>query len=68
MHRGHPWLVARRLWPEVFALGPGVTLRELFAAHIAEIHYVAWDSPAILKDLDTPQDYARERPEATGED
>ena len=62
MRRGHPWLVARRLWPEVFDLGPGGTLRDLFSAHAAEIHYVEWDSPAILKDLDTPQDYARERP------
>jgi molybdenum cofactor cytidylyltransferase len=60
--RGHPWLVQRELWPEIGGLGSQATLRDFLNRHADEIAYVEVDSPGILKDIDTPQDYLRERP------
>jgi molybdenum cofactor cytidylyltransferase len=62
MRRGHPWIIARSLWPAVFALRRGDTLRDLMNAYAGQIVYLNVDTPSILKDLDTPEDYARERP------
>jgi len=62
MRRGHPWLVARPLWPEIVTLQKLFTLRDFLIAHANSIQYVNVDTPSILKDLDTPQDYQRERP------
>jgi molybdenum cofactor cytidylyltransferase len=62
MRRGHPWLVDRSLWPSIFALGPEQTMRDVLNAHAGRIHYVTVDTPTVLKDLDTPQDYQQERP------
>ena len=60
--RGHPWLVSRSLWPEILALQPPATLRDYLNNHSAQIEYINLATPTILKDLDTPEDYARERP------
>lgn len=60
--RGHPWLVSRSLWPDIFSLQPPATIRDFLNSHAAEIHYLNLSTPTILKDLDTPEDYARERP------
>ena len=60
--RGHPWLVARSLWAELIALKPPATLRDFLNKNAEQIHYVRVATPGILKDLDTPDDYARERP------
>lgn len=62
MHRGHPWLIDRSLWGEVGALGPGETLRSIFDRHRAHLYYVEVDTSSVLRDLDTPEDYRRERP------
>jgi molybdenum cofactor cytidylyltransferase len=62
MRRGHPWLVDRSLWTEVLSLPSHATLKHMLDAHAGEIHYVAVDTASILKDLDTPGDYDRERP------
>jgi len=61
MHRGHPWLVQRSLWDELLAWGPPLTLRDFLNAHAGDISYVDADQ-TILKDLDTPADYRREKP------
>jgi CTP:molybdopterin cytidylyltransferase MocA len=61
LRRGHPWLVRRELWAELLALRPPQTLRDFLNAHAEEIQYVETD-PTILKDLDTPEDYRREKP------
>jgi molybdenum cofactor cytidylyltransferase len=61
LRRGHPWLVRRDLWAELLALQPPHTLRDFLNAHAAGILYVETD-PTILKDLDTPEDYRREKP------
>lgn len=62
MRRGHPWLAARSLWKELLAMQSGQTLRDFLHAHDGEITYVEVDSPWILKDMDTPDDYRSQRP------
>ena len=62
MKRGHPWLVARHLWDEVLALKPPETLRDFLNRHAETIRYVNLDTPTILADLDTPEDYEKSRP------
>jgi len=63
MRRGHPWLVARPLWKEIFALKPPESLRDFLNRHASDIHYVRMETPSILADLDTPEDYHRSRPQ-----
>jgi molybdenum cofactor cytidylyltransferase len=62
MHRGHPWIVGRSLWPEIAALQPPHTLRHLLQAHAGSIDYLPVDTDSILADLDTPQDYRNNAP------
>jgi molybdenum cofactor cytidylyltransferase len=62
MRRGHPWLVDRKLWRAILELDPGSTLRDLLNTHADQIDYLNVDSPCVLRDLDTPEDYQRERP------
>ena len=61
MRRGHPWLIDRALWPEVMALQPPRTLRDVLTALPERILYVPVDTDSVLRDLDTPEDYGRER-------
>jgi len=62
MRRGHPWVLPRRFWAEVLALESPSTLRDFLQKHHDEIHYVNIDSPSILMDLDTLQDYIKNKP------
>ncbi len=62
MRRGHPWLVDRSLWPELLALPAEATLRQFLNQHAAEIHYLNVDTPSVLMDLDTPEEYDRQKP------
>ena len=57
MRRGHPWLVARELWDEILRMPVGETSREFLNRHARDIHYVQMDTPTILQDLDTPEEY-----------
>ncbi|MBN8656661.1 MAG: nucleotidyltransferase family protein [Anaerolineae bacterium] len=61
MRRGHPWLAARPLWEEMLGL-QDVSLREFLNAHSAEIEYVPVETPTVLQDLDTPEDYLKYKP------
>lgn len=61
MRRGHPWLVARSLWDGLLGLRPPKTLRDFLNIHTSDIHYVNVDTPSIIQDLDTPEDYHRFR-------
>ena len=61
MRRGHPWLVARPLWDEILGMRGG-SMREFLNAHTEEIKYVNLDTPAILQDIDTPEDYLKYKP------
>jgi molybdenum cofactor cytidylyltransferase len=60
--RGHPWLVTRSLWSELLELQSPRSPRDFLNGHAAEILYVDVDTPSILADLDTPQDYRNARP------
>src|SRR6266498_4347978 len=62
MKRGHPWLVARPLWNEILGLKPPESPRDFLARHANEIHYVNVDTPSVLADLDTPEEYQKLRP------
>jgi len=55
LRRGHPWLVGRELWAELAAAN---TARDFLHAQAAKIKYVECDD-SVLKDLDTPEDYAQ---------
>ena len=59
--RGHPILIDRALWPELLALPPGSSPRDVLRAHDAETIYVNSATDSILRDIDTPEDYVRER-------
>jgi molybdenum cofactor cytidylyltransferase len=61
LRRGHPWLVQRDLWGEIMSLKAPGTLRNFLNSQAGEILYAEADQ-TILKDLDTPEDYQRERP------
>ena len=59
--RGHPWLASRSLWPEILALPASTTPREFLNNYAGQIAYVEADE-SILQDLDTPEEYNRQRP------
>ncbi len=61
MRRGHPWLVERELWGEILNLRHPLTLRDFMEAHAGDIRYLIVDTPTILQDVDTPEDYRRFR-------
>jgi molybdenum cofactor cytidylyltransferase len=63
MHRGHPWLVARNYWAEILDLAAPRTPRDFLAQHSAQIHYVEVDTPSVLADLDTMEDYTKYNPQ-----
>ncbi len=60
MRRGHPILIARKHWPSILALKEGQTLRDFMREVNSEIYHVDVSTPTILRDMDTPEDYARE--------
>jgi len=62
LRRGHPWLVARPLWSELLEMRASESPRDFLNRHMDEIHYVTLDTPSILADLDTPEDYQRSHP------
>ena len=59
-HRGHPLLVAMRYHEEALNLDPSAGMRALLAAHKEDILYVPVETATILKDIDTPEDYAEQ--------
>ena len=59
--RGHPWLADRALWPALLALSPAGTPREFLQAQADLIRYVEIADDSILRDIDTPEEYQRER-------
>jgi molybdenum cofactor cytidylyltransferase len=60
--RGPPWLVGKAYWAEILAMNATLTMRDFFRLHEREIRYVVVDSPSVLADLDTPEDYRRDKP------
>lgn len=62
MRRGHPWLIARPLWDEFLNMQSPESPRDFLNKHKNEIEYVMIDSPSILQDIDTPEDYLKFKP------
>jgi molybdenum cofactor cytidylyltransferase len=62
MHRGHPWLIEKELWKDIIALKPPRTLHDYLVKNQAMISYINVDTPSVIQDLDTPQDYQTQRP------
>jgi molybdenum cofactor cytidylyltransferase len=60
--RGHPWLVARELWPRLLEMRPPATARDFIHRRSGIIHYVEVDTPSIVEDIDTPEDYLKSKP------
>ena len=56
--RGHPILIEAGYRSEILGLDPEVGLRQLIQAHAEDILEVEVSSPAVLKDMDNPEDYA----------
>jgi molybdenum cofactor cytidylyltransferase len=63
--RGHPWLLVRSLWEELLDLAAPESPREFLNRHSSQIRYVEIDSPSILQDLDTPDDYRQAHPQGS---
>lgn len=57
--RGHPTLVRWQHVATIRSFPPGHGLNEYFRAHASQTIEISVDSPNILCDLDTPEDYAR---------
>ena len=62
MRRGHPIYLPRRFWSQALKLPKDATLRTLIQQHDDAVFYVNLNQPAILADLDTPEDYRRLQP------
>lgn len=60
MRRGHPICLPRAVWPDVLALSWQESLRMLWAKLAGQIEHLPLDTPTILSDMDTPDDYWRE--------
>ncbi len=61
MRRGHPWLVAREFWAEILRMRTPESPRDFMNRHASGIHYVNVETPSVIQDLDTPEDYDRAR-------
>lgn len=59
MRAGHPILLPRSLWPAILAAGDN--LRRVLTDHRTMVEYLTLNTPSILADLDTPEDYERAR-------
>lgn len=60
MRRGHPILIDRKFWKSILELGDK-TLRDFLRDIQSDILHVPVNTPAILRDMDTPDEYRRER-------
>lgn len=58
--RGHPFLIDLKYREEMKHLNPEIGLRELLHRHCDDVFEVRMPSPAILRDIDTAEDYDRE--------
>ncbi len=58
--RGHPMLFDQATWPAIQALPPTANPRQVVQSAV-RIEKVEVDTASILQDIDTPEDYARER-------
>jgi len=57
--RGHPLLIDLKYRREIEVLSPDIGLRGLLREHRDDIFEVRVPSPAVLRDIDDPDDYGR---------
>jgi molybdenum cofactor cytidylyltransferase len=62
MHRGHPWLVDHSFWDEILKLVPPESMRTFLNKNSAAIDYLLVDTPSVLQDIDTQEDYRKFQP------
>lgn len=55
--RGHPVAVSRRVIAELRAMTKSGTAKDVIRAHRAATVFVDLDDPAIVEDIDTPEDF-----------
>ena len=55
--RGHPVLISQKVAQEISVLPRDRAGRDVIRAHNHEVEYLDVDDPAILIDVDTPEDY-----------
>jgi molybdenum cofactor cytidylyltransferase len=60
MRAGHPILVPRPFWGAILSLPADETLRSVLRAKSTQVRWVVVDTPSVLRDMDTPEDYERE--------
>jgi molybdenum cofactor cytidylyltransferase len=60
-HRGHPILFASHFSEEVLTRYDGVGLHGLLDAHPDEVFKVPVSTASVLEDMDTPEDYERQK-------
>ncbi len=58
-NRGHPMLLRLRIKEDILSLPAGVGLNAWREGHEEDVELVPVDAPAILEDIDTPDDYRR---------
>ncbi|MFZ2096154.1 MAG: nucleotidyltransferase family protein [Anaerolineales bacterium] len=62
MKRGHPILIGRSLWNKLLELNAPNTLRDFLNSYHDMIDYLIVETPSVLQDLDTPNDYTQYKP------
>jgi CTP:molybdopterin cytidylyltransferase MocA len=62
LHQGHPWLIDRKLWVEIQNLTSENTMKDFLAQRKKSIQYVIVDSPTVLQDMDTPEEFRKIKP------
>lgn len=62
--RGHPMLISRRYWDEILALPAGGAPRDVIQKQRDRLNFVDVETDSVLSDIDTPEDYERERQRA----
>lgn len=60
--RGNPVIIDRCFFEELLALPPGAAPRTLLQRYPDDLYLLAVNDPAVLQDLDNPDDYQRWRP------
>lgn len=59
---GHPVLLAKELFPELYALSGDIGARNIIKENPHLVCYLEIDDPGILRDVDEPETYHRLRP------
>ena len=60
MRAGHPVLVPRPYWEAILKLSTENSLRSVLRAKNTPVQWVVVNTPSVLRDMDTPDDYERE--------